>query len=58
MCNDPVSKKYLTKRLLPLDARVMALFDIVEGKHHQCEMDNIYNSDDFFKAASNNEKNY
>ena len=32
MCNDPVSKKYLAKILLPLDYRMMALFD-TEGKN-------------------------
>ena len=41
---------------MPLDARGVALFDTVEGKHYQCEMDNLYNSAIFFKAAYNNKK--
>ena len=32
MCNATVSKTYLAKRLSPLDAREMALFDTVEEK--------------------------
>ena len=30
MCNDTVSKTYLSKRMLPLDDRPMTLFDTVE----------------------------
>ena len=51
MFNDTSSKYYLAKRMLPLHARVMAIFDTVEEKRHQYAMDNIYNSDTFFKAA-------
>ena len=40
----------------PLDVRVMAPFDIVEGKHHQCAIDDFYNSATFFKSAYNHEK--
>ena len=58
MCNYPVSKTYLSKRLLPLYARVMALIDNVEEKHHQCAIYNLYNSSTFFKAVYNNEKIY
>ena len=36
----------------------MTLFDTVEEKHHQCAMDNIYKSAEFFNAAYNQEKNY
>ena len=32
ICNGPVSKKHLAKRLLQLDARVMEIFDTEEGK--------------------------
>ena len=53
ICNDPVSKKYLTKRLSSLDAIVMELFDTEAEKKYQCAMDNIYNSATFFKAAYN-----
>ena len=37
--------------LLPLHTRVMAFFDTVEGKHHQCAMYNLCKSGGFFKAA-------
>ena len=43
MCNDPLSKKILAKRMLPLHDRVVAFFDTVEGKHHQFAMYNLYN---------------
>ena len=58
MCNDPVSKIYLSKRMFSLGARVMDLFDTVEEKHHQCAIYNLCNSDNFFKAAYNHEKIY
>ena len=32
MCNDPLTKKYLDKRILSLHARVIAFFDTVEEK--------------------------
>ena len=51
MCNDPSQKTYLAKRMFPLNDRVMVSFDAVEGKHRQCAMDNLYNSDAFFEAA-------
>ena len=51
-------KKYWSKNLLPLDAIVMALLDTVEGKHHQCKLDHIYKSANFFEAANNHEKKY
>ena len=44
MCTDTVPKTCLDKILSPLHARVMTLFDTAERKHHQCDMDNIYNS--------------
>ena len=34
----------------------MAFFDTVDEKNHQCAMDNLYNSDAFFKEAYNHEK--
>ena len=58
MCNDSLPKKYLAKRMLPLHARVMDIFDTVEEKHHKCTMDNIYNLDAFFKSSYNHEENY
>ena len=45
-----------TKRMLPFYARVMVFSDTVDGKHHQCAMDYLYNSDAFFKAAYNHKK--
>ena len=56
ICNDPVLKKYLSKRLLPPDAIVMALVETLEEKYHQCAMANIYNPATFFKATYNHEK--
>ena len=56
MCNYPVSKRNLSKRMLPLHSRVLALFDTIEETNHQRAIDNIYNSAIFFKAAYNNEK--
>ena len=32
ICNDHVSKTYLAKRLFPVDARVMDIFDTEEGR--------------------------
>ena len=58
MWNDPLPKTYLAKKILPLHARVMAFFDTVEEKHHQCAMDHLYNSDAFFKGAYNHGGNY
>ena len=42
--------------LSPLHARVMALFDSVKDSHHQCAMDNLYNSAAFCKAAVNHKR--
>ena len=44
MRNDPAPAKYLKQGLSPLHSRVMALFDKLEDCHHQCAMDNLYNS--------------
>ena len=49
---------YQDKRLPPLDARVMALFDTAEENHHKCVMYNLYNSANFNKAEYNHEKKY
>ena len=53
MCNDPLPNTYSGKQMLPLHDIVVAFFDTVEGKHHKCSMDNLYNSDAFFKASYN-----
>ena len=52
------SKIYLAKSVLPFHARVVAIFDTVEDKTHQYEMDNLYKSYAFFKATYNKEKKY
>ena len=57
MHNDPVPKTYFSKRLSPSNAKLMELFDNMEGKHHPFSMYNIYKSVAFFKTASNNKKN-
>ena len=51
MRNDPAPKKYTRLGLSPLHSRVMALFDSVEDIHHECWMDNLYNSAAFCKKA-------
>ena len=42
--NDPAYVDYTKTRLSPLHSYVMTLFDLVEGNHHVCGMDNLYNS--------------
>jgi hypothetical protein len=56
MRNDPAPKQYLSEGLSPLHSRVMALFDSLENSHHQCFMDNLYNSVSFCRAAYNHPK--
>ena len=56
MRNDPAPKKYLRQGLSPLHSRVMSLFDVLEEKHHQCAMDNLYNSASFCRAAYNHKQ--
>ena len=51
ICTDPALKTYLSKIMSPLHDILMTLFDTIEGKNHQCTMDNIYNSAAFFKVA-------
>ena len=53
MRNDRAPAKYLKKGLSPLHSRVMGLFDSIKDTHHQCAMDNLYNSAAFCKAAYN-----
>ena len=53
MRNDRAPGKYLKQGLSPLHSCVMGLFDTVKDKHHQCAMDNLYNSAAFCKAAYN-----
>ena len=56
MRNDPAPKDYIRKGLSPLHARVMSLFDTLEDEHHQCAMDNLYNSANFCRFAVNHPK--
>ena len=58
MCNDPLPKTDLAKSFFPFYARVMAFFDTVDEKHHQCVMYHIYNLDAFIKAEYICEKDY
>ena len=51
MCNYPLPKTNLYKIMLPIHDIVMDLIHTVEGKQHECAIDNIYNSADFFKTA-------
>ena len=56
MRNDRAPINYLKQGLLPLHSRVVGLFDLIEDNHHQCAMDNLYNSAAFCKAAYNHKK--
>ena len=58
MCRDPVPKLYFSKIMSPLKFRVITLLGTVEGKLHPYTMDNLCNSDTFFKIAYNSEKHY
>ena len=49
--NEPAPKRWKKLGLSPLHSRVMALFDTLKDDHHQCGMDNLYNSVAFCKAA-------
>ena len=53
MRNNPAPTKYIKQGLSPLHSRTMALFDSLEYTHHQCGMDNLYNSCAFSCAAYN-----
>jgi hypothetical protein len=56
MRNNPAPKKYLQKKLSPLHARVLGLFECLEEKHHQVGMDNLYNSATFARQCFNHPK--
>ena len=53
-----ILRQKISRRMLPLYSRVMALFYTVNEKHHKWSMDNLYNSDAFSKAAYDHERNY
>ena len=53
MRNDHAPSKHLKQGLSPLHSHVMGLFDSIEDDHHQCAMDNLYNSAAFCKTAYN-----
>ena len=42
--NMPAPQKYLDLCVSALHARVLSMFDKLKDKHHQCGMDNLYNS--------------
>ena len=56
MINDPAPKKYLRQGFSPMHYRVMIFLDSLDYDHHQCSMDNLYNSASFCPAVYNHEK--
>ena len=46
--NEPPPEKYTKKGMSPLHACVMSLFDSLEDNAHNCNMDNLYTSANFF----------
>ena len=50
MHNEPAPQKYLNQGNSPLHSRVLWLFDSLADKHHNCGMDNLYNSTIFCSA--------
>eukprot|EP00957_Ditylum_brightwellii_P011982 903875-Ditylum_brightwellii.AAC.1 len=56
MQNDPAPMKYLKQGFSPLYSCVLCLFDSLKYEHHQCPMDNLYNSALFCREAYNHEK--
>jgi hypothetical protein len=49
--NHPAPKKFTAQGLSPLHSRVMSLFDCLKDKFHRCQMDNLYMSAKFARAA-------
>ena len=56
MRNNRAPSKCLKQGMSPLHSRVMVLFDSIEDNHHQCAMNDLYNSVAFCKAAYNHKK--
>ena len=56
MQNEPPPTKYISKGFSPLHSRVLSLFDSLKDDHHQCGMDNLYNSAKFCRAAYQHER--
>ena len=56
MRNEPPPTKYISKGFSPLHSRVLSLFDSLKDDHHQCGMDNLYNSAKFCRAAYQHER--
>ena len=54
--NEPPPTKYISKGFSPLHSRVLSLFDSLKDDHHQCGMDNLYNSAKFCRAAYQHER--
>ena len=56
MRNDPSPPKYMDQCLSPLRARVVDLFDILQGTYHRCTMANLYRYSSFCCCSYNHEK--
>ncbi|GFH49623.1 hypothetical protein CTEN210_06099 [Chaetoceros tenuissimus] len=56
MRNHPAPKKYLKQGASPLHSRVLALFDVLQDKHHRVGMDNLYNNVSFCRRSYNHPK--
>ena len=53
MRNHPAPKKYMKEGASPLHSRVLALFDVLQDKHHRVGMDNLYNNVSFCRRSYN-----
>jgi len=49
--NMPAPKKYIDRRISPLNSRVLFMFDQLPSKNHVCGLDNLYNSVKFCREA-------
>ena len=51
--NEPVDEQWVQMGLAPLHCRLMHMFSRLEDDGHECNMDNLYNSVNFARAAYN-----
>ena len=51
--NEPVDEKWVQMGLAPLHCRLMHMFSRLDDQGHECNMDNLYNSVNFARAAYN-----
>jgi hypothetical protein len=49
--NQPAPKRYTDQGISPLHARILAMFDQLKEKYHNCWFDNLYTSAKFARAA-------